>query len=221
MLIHANTLTEAVALRKRPGAISLIVSLDGARYYVFHSRQSPEQVANTLVTRKIAMHLQLVRERLAQNQDLDELAVAHSACDDSAWQDDEWNRIVPTARKIAAQRGMDDGRHAEEAMIEKWSECLADYRRLRGRSPSVAEVYLTHCPCQESDAAPSPARVLDGTLYPKSCRLELRAFCLTGTRASVRWRVYYEHPFHGRSLDETYGSLRISPLPAYIVMPPA
>lgn len=205
MLILANTLTEAVALRKRPGAISLIVSLDGARYYVFHSRQSPEQVANTLVSRKVAMHLQLVRTPLAPKQ----------------WQNDEWKRIAPTARKVAAQRGMDDGRHAEEAMIEKWSECLADYRRLRGRSPSMAEVYLTHCPCQESDAAPSPARVLDGTLYPKSCRLKLRAFCLTGTRASVRWRVYYEHPFHGRSLDETYGSLRIAPLPAYIVMPPA
>jgi hypothetical protein len=168
-----------------------------------HSRQSPEQVANALASRKIALHLQLVRTPLAPNQ----------------WLQDEWERIVPTAREVAAQRGM-DGRHADEVMIEKWSECLADYRRLRGRPPSVAEAYVTHCPCQESSDAPSSARLLDGTMYPESCRLEPRAFCLTGTRASMRWRVYHEQPFQSQSLDETYGSLVIAPLPAHIVMPP-
>jgi hypothetical protein len=114
---------------------------------------------------------------------------------------------------------MDDGRHAEEAMIERWSECLADFRRLRGRPPKLAEVYLTHCPCQESNEAPSPARVLAGTMYEATCRRKLRAFYLTGTRANLRWRVYYEHPFQGKALDETHGSFVIAPLPAHIVMP--
>lgn len=204
MLIHADTLAEAVVLRRRSGAVGLIANLDGARYYVFHSRQSPEQVANTMTSQKVALHLELLRAPQPSNQ----------------WLQAEWRRIVPTARQVAAQCGMDDGRHAEEVMIETWSECLADFQRLRGRPPSVAEVYLTHCPCQESNEAPSPARVLDGTLYPASCRLKLRSFCLTGTRASVRWRVYYEHPFHGQWLDETYGPLVIQPLPAHITMPP-
>ncbi|MET0341957.1 MAG: hypothetical protein ABW252_13210 [Polyangiales bacterium] len=200
MLTHAPTLTRAVALRNRPGAVSLILNLEGARYYVFHSRQTPEQVANAMTFQKINLHQELRGQPPLAN----------------AQRQAEWARIVPTAHAVAAQSSMDDGRHAEESMIESWSACLDDFVRLRGRRPTSAEVYLTHCPCQMSNQAPSPARVLDGMTYAASCHLKLRAFCTTGTRASTRWCVYYEHPFQGARLDETHGSLVIAPLPAHI-----
>lgn len=203
MLTHASTLTEAVALRNRPGAVSLILNLEGTRYYVFHSRQTPEQVANAATFQKINLH----RELLGQ-----------PALDDAQRQA-AWARIVPTARAVAAQSAMDEGRHAEEAMIEGYGACLDDFWRLRGRKPTDAEVYLTHCPCQMSNLAPSPARVLGGMTYVASCHLKLRAFCTTGTRTGTRWRVYYEHPFQGGRLDETHGSLVIAPLPPHVTMP--
>jgi hypothetical protein len=61
LLIYADTLIQAVSLRRRLDAFGLIVNLDSVRYYVFHSRQSPEQVANTVTSQKIAVHLRLVR----------------------------------------------------------------------------------------------------------------------------------------------------------------
>jgi len=207
MLVFRNTLTEAQPLRQRAGAVGLILSLEGARYYVVLSRQTRDQVASSNLGNKLDLHREL-RQRFNQP------AIA-------ATRQQEYTRLIPAARNFAAQTAMDpEGRHAEESMIEKWAETLQNFRALRGRAPKKAEVFLTHCPCQVANASPSPQRMLAGANYPVSCHQKLVRFCTTGNRATISWKIFYDHPFGGvAGLNVNQGNLTIGRIPAYIHMP--
>ena len=209
MLIYRDTLIEALPLRERPGAIGLVLSLEGARYYVFVSRQSRDQVAKSATSAKIAMnegiltHFDKNRPKQTGQQFRD-----------------KFDEVAPLARSLAAQRGVEvEGRHAEELMIEQFDACRDNFVALRGRPPAKAEVFLSHCPCQTKDRAPSPARRLGAEYYPQTCKAKLLQFCTTGSRASMSWKVYYQHDMGAQRLDinESVGNLVMCRQPAYII----
>jgi hypothetical protein len=202
MLVR-NTLTEARPLRDRPGAVGLVLSLEGARYYIFHSRQTRDQVASSMTRTKIDLHQELAarfnQPVIPNNQ-----------------RQAEYLRLAPAVRAAAATTAMDPaGRHAEEMMIENWDACVHDFQRHRGRAPLTAEVFLSYCPCQPTNNAPSPRRTFNGIVYPVSCSEKLKVFCRH--RLGMKWTVYYDHPFQNiAALNITIHNLRIMTRPAHI-----
>lgn len=209
MLVR-NTLTEALPLRTRAGAVGLVLSLEGARYYVFHSRQTRDQVASSVLQRRLELHHDLLHRGHEDPPPYD-----------SAQGQLRYRELIGFARNMAARTAMDpEGRHAEEAMIEHWDEVLRDFANHRHRLPRCADVFLTYCPCQVTNRDPSPARQLGRIHYPLSCHEKLRRFCTTENRSHMHWTVYYEHLFQTvPGLDIHYGNLRIQRLPPHIVMP--
>jgi hypothetical protein len=210
-----DTLTEAMPSRDRPGAVGLILSLEGARYSVFVSEQTRDQVASSSVGGRAGVggKIDLHRELLGRfgNPQPALAPMARQA---------EYLRILPAARAVAATTGMDpEGRHAEESMIELWDQSVNDFLALRGWPPAKAEAFLTHCPCQVTNAVPSTAKHLNGFAYPASCYEKLKTFCASGNRVGMNWNVYFDHPFGGLALDVVHGNLRIRPRPVYINMP--
>lgn len=205
MLVR-NTLTEALPLRARLGTVGLVLSLEGARYYVFHSRQSRDQIASGNLQQKIALHHELLHGNQPYNH---------------AQGQQQYMTLLPFARAMAAQTYMEpEGRHAEESMIENWNNISHDFNTVRGRPPRRADVFLNFCPCQVINNNPSPARVLDHTHYPISCHRKLQQFCSTGNRLQMKWTIYYEQQFQNAiGLNTHVGNLRIMRLPPYIVMP--
>ncbi len=204
MLIYRETLTEALALRERPGAVGLVLSLEGARYYVFISRQSRDQVANSAVGHRLKVNAQLLNRTLTPSEYQAKFA-----------------SLLPIARYLAVQREVDaEGRHAEELMIERFNECIQNFVALRGRPPAKAEVFLSHCPCQSKDPGASPARMLAGTFYPSTCKAKLTKFCTTGARSAIAWRVYYQFDIGVSKLDinERLNNLVMCKQPAFINM---
>lgn len=202
MLVY-NTLTEALPSRAKSGSIGLVLSLEGARYYVFNSRQSRDQVASSNLQKKIALH----HELLHGNQ-----PYVHSIGQQ------KYQLLIPFAMGIAAQTYINpDGRHAEELMIESWDEILHDFNTIRGRNPIKAEVFLSFCPCQVTNSNPSPERILGYSLYPVSCHQKLNRFCSTGNRIQMKWSIYYDHPFkNAPGLNVNSFNLRIMKLPPHI-----
>jgi len=203
MLVR-DTLTEAIALRPRAGAVGLVLSLEGAAYYVFHSYQTRDQLASSNLRGKIELHDELLgRNETAQQKQ------------------NRYTNLIDHARNMAATTAVGpEGRHAEEVMIENWGGCTADFMNRRGRFPSKAEVFLTYCPCQPANAQPSPVRTIHNIIYPLSCAAKLQTFCTTGDRIGMNWKVYFDHPFGGvPGLNYNVGNLTIGPLPDYIVLP--
>lgn len=208
----SNTLSEALPRRVRPGAVGLVLSLEGARYSVFLSTQSRDQVASSSVGGqggqggKIDLHRELLSRFHGPQPVLG--AMQRQA---------EYLRILPFARAAAASTGMMvEARHAEESMIEDWDRSYQDFVALRGRAPRRAEVFLSHCPCQVTNAAPSTGKYLNGAAYSASCHEKLKTFCTTGNRVGMKWTVYFDHPFQGLSLNVTHANLRICLRPDYI-----
>jgi hypothetical protein len=202
MLVYRDTLKEALPLRERPGAIGLVLSLEGARYYVFISRQSREQVANSAVGNKLKLHAQLLNRTLTASE-----------------HQDSYRSMLPVAQALVAQRGVDvESRHAEELLIEHFDECVQNFVSLRGRPPAKAEVFLSHCPCQSKDPGASPARMLAGTFYEATCKAKLMKFCTTGNRAAMSWKVYYQFDIGSSKLDinEHLNNLTLCKQPAFI-----
>lgn len=202
MLVYRDTLTEALPLRERPGAIGLVLSLEGARYYVFISRQSREQVANSAVGSKLKLHAQLLKRTLTADQ-----------------HQEKYRSMLPVAQDLVAQRQVDvESRHAEELLIEHFDECVQNFVSLRGRPPAKAEVFLSHCPCQSKDPGASPARMLAGSFYEATCKAKLMKFCTTGTRAAISWKVYYQFDIGSSKLDinESLNNLTMCKQPAFI-----
>lgn len=202
MLVYRNTLREALPLRERPGAIGLVLSLEGARYYVFVSRQSREQVANSAVGNKLKLHAQMLKRTLTKDQ--------HQKL---------YQATLPVALNLVTQRGVQaESRHAEESMIEHFDECVQNFVALRGRPPAKAEVFLSHCPCQSKDPGASPARMLAGTHYEATCKAKLIKFCTTGSRSAISWKVYYQFDIGTSKLDinENLGNLTMCKQPAFI-----
>ena len=202
MLVYRDTLTQALPLRERPGAVGLVLSLEGARYYVFVSRQSREQVANSAVGNKLKLHAQLLGGALtpAQHQE-------------------KYRSMLPLAVALATQREVAaESRHAEELLIERFDECVGNFVALRGRPPAKAEVFLSHCPCQAKDPGASPARMLAGAFYDATCKAKLIKFCTTGARAAIAWKIYYQFDIGASKLEinENLGNLRMCKQPAYI-----
>jgi len=201
-----NTLSEALPLRTRAGAIGLVLSLEGAKYYVFISRQSRDQVASSNAGNKVRLHDELKRRFVPTAPALTQ-----------EMHQEKYQSILPVARAVAATTAMaPDGRHAEESMIEEWHLARTDFLRVRGHMPRKAEVFLTHCPCQLGNNAPSPVRQLSGIIFPESCHRKLMQFVSTGDRAPMKWTVYYDAPFQGLSLHLNTGNLRIMLKPAYL-----
>lgn len=185
MLVYRDTLTEALYLRKRPGAIGLVLSLEGARYYVFVSRQSRDQVASSSVDSKIKLHAQLLGRTPTTDQ-----------------YEEKYRAMLPAALDLVARRQVEfENRHAEELLIEHFDECVQNFITLRGRPPLKAEVFLSHCPCQSKDSGASPARMLAGTFYEATCKAKLLKFCTTGRRAMMLWKVYYQFDIGTSKLD--------------------
>ncbi|MEZ2578468.1 hypothetical protein [Buttiauxella ferragutiae] len=205
MLVR-NTLTEALPLRARLGTVGLVLSLEGARYYVFHSHQSRDQIAGVNLQQKIALHHELLRGNQPYNHAQDQ---------------QKFMALLPFARAMVAQTHMEpEGRHAEESMIENWNNILHDFKTVRGHPPRWADVFLNFCPCQVINNNPSPTRVLDHTHYPISCHRKLQQFCSTGNRLQMKWTIYYEQQFqNAMGLNIHVGNLRIMKLPPYIAMP--
>ncbi|MDY7531571.1 hypothetical protein RGV33_07755 [Pseudomonas sp. Bout1] len=202
MLVYRDTLTEALPLRERPGAIGLVLSLEGARYYVFISRQSREQVANSAVGSKLKLHAQLLKRTLTADQ-----------------HQEKYRSMLPVAQDLVAQRQVDvESRHAEELLIEHFDECVQNFVSLRGRPPAKAEVFLSHCPCQSKDPGASPARMLAGSFYEATCKAKLMKFCTTGTRAAISWKVYYQFDIGSSKLEinENLNNLTMCKQPAFI-----
>ncbi|MDR9753250.1 hypothetical protein RG836_17510 [Pseudomonas sp. SZMC_28357] len=202
MLVYRNTLREALPLRERPGAIGLVLSLEGARYYVFVSRQSREQVANSAVGNKLKLHAQMLKRTLTKDE--------HQKL---------YQATLPVALDLVTQRGVQaESRHAEESMIEHFDECVQNFVALRGRPPAKAEVFLSHCPCQSKDPGASPARMLAGTHYEATCKAKLIKFCTTGSRSAISWKVYYQFDIGTSKLDinENLGNLTMCKQPAFI-----
>ncbi|MGY2274104.1 MULTISPECIES: hypothetical protein [Pseudomonas] len=202
MLVYRNTLSEALPLRERAGAIGLVLSLEGARYYVFVSRQSRDQVANSAVGNKLRVSAQLLKVPPSPQ--------IHQA---------KYAQLLPIARDLATQRGVEaESRHAEELLIEHFDECVQNFVALRGRPPAKAEVFLSHCPCQSKDPGASPARTLAGTYYEATCKAKLIKFCTSATRAAISWKVYYQFDIGTSKLDinENLGNLTMCKQPAFI-----
>ena len=193
----------------RPGAVWLILSLEGRRYYIFHSRQSREQVIITNAGLKRSLHRELA-ERFGNSERYDVDRVVQQA---------QLNRALPFARAIAGDEIELECRHAEEVMIESWSRCLSDFRSASGRLPNTAEIFLSHCPCQVANDSPSFGRKINGVSFPNSCYEKLKLFCIKMTPEIAKWNVYYEYSFHGRILDVCMGKLRISKRPLHILIP--
>ncbi|MGY2293124.1 hypothetical protein ACW9H6_25945 [Pseudomonas sp. SDO528_S397] len=190
-------------LRERPGAIGLVLSFEGARYYVFVSRQSRDQVANSAVGNKLKLHAQLLGRTLTKDQ-----------------HQERYHAMLPVALSLATQRQVEaESRHAEESMIEHFDECVQNFVALRGRPPAKAEVFLSHCPCQSKDPGASPARMLAGTHYEATCKAKLIKFCTTGARSAISWKVYYQFDIGTSKLDinENLGNLTMCKQPAFIV----
>jgi hypothetical protein len=205
MLVYRDTLREALPLRERPGAIGLVLSFEGARYYVFVSRQSRQQVANSAVGNKLKMHneLQMFARKLTTNQ-----------------HQELYRAMLPLALGQATQRQvLAESRHAEELMIEHFDDCVRNFVSLRGRPPGKAEVFLSHCPCQSKDPGASPARMLADTQYEATCKAKLIKFCTTGARSAIAWKVYYQFDIGTSKLDinENRGNLIMCKQPAFII----
>lgn len=205
MLIR-NTLIEALPLRAKSGSVGLVLSLEGARYYVFHSRQSRDQIVSSNLQKKIALHHELVNSNTPYN---------------NAQGQKKYQELFPFAMDIAAQTYMEpEGRHAEESMIENWNKIVQDFYLVRGRLPRKADVFLNFCPCQVFNKNPSPARMLDHTYYPISCHEKLKKFCLTGNRLDMKWSIYYEQQFQNAPiLNINFCNLKVMRLPQEIAMP--
>lgn len=206
MLVY-GTLTEAMKHRRRSGATGLVLSLDGALYFVFHSYQSREQLASS----SARAHINITNELHTKFHDPN--FKPSSDADQAKWAD----KVFPFANKLAEQLGLpEEGRHAEEMMIENWSLCCDRYREVRKGPPKMAEVFLEFCPCQITNANASTAKMLAGHNYPRSCKEKLLFFTQEGDRASMKWRIYWDQMFHGQSFDLQNDKLKIIKTPDYV-----
>lgn len=209
-MLAFNTLTQARAYTSRAGAVWCVLSLEGARYYVFHSHETRDQVANKNVGNKRALHMELALKfpRLQATYPFNATTGQKQAI---------YHQLLPTAQDMAGHAGIDpDGRHAEEHIIESWPQIRADFVGARSRLPTKAEVFLSYCPCQQANAHPSPRRIFNGTIYPVSCFDKLVHFCNRDDPALMTWVIYYNSPFQSLSVTGTRGNLRIMQRPPYI-----
>ena len=207
-MLARDTLQEARHLRERPGAIGLVLGLDDLRFYVFHSRQTQDQVANSNTTLKTRLNRELAG-RFAGFRGQPFMQTLAPVDTPALWQDN-FRALLPFSRAAAQATQMDpEGRHAEEEMIENWQVCVADFFARHQRAPQGATVYLSHCPCQPDNTSPSPVRRLGGKMYSATCAMKLKQFCTTGDRAQMPWTVYYQNPFGDLNIDLTQGRLRI------------
>lgn len=209
MLVR-DTLTEAMALARSRGnrTVWLVLSLEGAVYFVFFSRQDVVGLANTNAYMRVALNAQIRGEVPPANG--------------AAYQQ-VWNGIRPTALQAATHSVVDPtDRHAEESMIEQWDPCVAAFVAGRGRTPRKAEIFLSHSPCFPTAAQPSPPRMLAGAHYPASCEEKLKTFAGSGTRSLMRWSVYYERAFGGRTVPQAnfqHQNLRVLSIPGHVQLP--
>lgn len=210
MLVY-NTLSEAMPHRRRPGATGLILSLDGAVYFVFHSYQSRDQLASSSARAHINITNEINKRNLGGNYKAPSIEA-----DQQKWRD----KVLPVAKMQAEAAGIqNDGRHAEEVMIESWDKCCVEYRRRRNGFPSIADVFLEFSPCKIDNHEPSPARPLAGRSYPVSCQDKLREFCNTGDRCGVKWRIYWDQAFQGLASNIVHGNMIIQQRPSYMPDP--
>ena len=208
-MIIRNTLTEAMTVARARGNLTvwLVLSLEGAVYFVFFSRQDLVGLANRNAFLRVGLNAQ-IRGELPPVDQARQLV---------------WQRIQPVALSAATHSVVDPaGRHAEESMIEHWPQCLVEFLARRNRPPRRADIFISHSPCFQGAASPSPARILGGVQYPVSCEQKLRIFTHTGDRVGIRWSVYYELAFGGRGPLQAnfhYGHLRVQRRPNYIYLP--
>jgi hypothetical protein len=186
-VVPAKTLTEAIeiTLRAREGnQIWLILSLDGNRYYRFHSQANLGQMMFRQASNMVAVNAQ-IRAMFDSTQPVGNLTPSVVKATETAGNLTALERnqrahslgdtyLQPDARN---QRGLvDEDGHAEEFLIANWKQVHADYISATGKSPKKAEIILSHTPCQAGDRSPSKARIFDEASYSSSCRSKLYQF---------------------------------------------
>jgi len=206
-MIIRESLSGAAHYTPRRGAVWLILSLDGQRYYVFHSQQGRQQLLMNHSANKMSMHTEL------QQKFYNNVTVLTS---------DGMTAELKKMSAIGAQTleawDMPDFEpwHAEEKLIENWKNCFHHFIRSTGQPPVVAEVFLSHCPCQTQNEIHSTAKTISGIYYPASCYEKLKIFCNTQTPDIKKWAIFYENQFHAQTLDIISGKLKITHRPPHI-----
>lgn len=196
-----RTLSEAGAFVQQlpQRTIWAVLGLDGGSYYVFFSRANAAVTPDSIATVKLTVADQiralaarssggsLRPSQVAQLQQSGALAPSGPA-NPAAQQ-----RLAGLVQDGMFNRGVTPGAHAEEFVIAGWNECVADYKRRRGKAPVRVEIFLSFSPCREGDPQPSPSRTIGGVDYPCSCRNKLYKFF--EKNRSIRWSVNYNLRF--------------------------
>lgn len=189
-----------IAKQRPRRTVALILGLEGARYYLFFSKPDIMQhmAINMINT---AMDIEFYAKDLRDNQLLSPRYV--KSCEainktgnginraiDYAIRNTRADMLKTKLRNEAKRREIEDlGGHAEMYLISSWKECLMDFLSYRKRNPRHAEIFLSNSPCQHGDERPSPEMIVDGVLYPESCRSKLYTFFLR--YHSIHWRICY------------------------------
>lgn len=196
-----TSLTDA-AMRARsrpPNTVALILGLEGHRYYVFFSQPNLGQLMNRVATRMVSVGMEIEHHRTLQNLGDNELlrpsqilmAQNQQLQPDHNIRRQRTEKLTPHLLKAAGDRNVTQiPGHAEMFMILEWRQCVQDFLRERGRSPRNAEIFLTQSPCRINDENPSPELIIDGFLYPPSCRAKLYTF-FKKNPLDKGWKVWY------------------------------
>lgn len=211
-VVAAKTLTEAIeiTLRMREGnQIWLILSLDGNRYYRFHSQANLGQTMFRQASNMVEVNAQ-IRAAFNSTQPAGNLTPSVVKATQAAGNLTAGERnqrahslgdthLQPDARNLRDL--VDEDGHAEEFLIANWKPVHADYMSATGKSPKKAEVVVSHTPCQAGDRNPSKPRMFDGVTYSASCSSKLYQFFKANS--SVKWKLYWVEKFGvAENLDE-------------------